>query len=481
MDGAAEKEQSLIRRLKRRLSGRRFRASFKAWGARFLLIAGGVTMLVPLAWMIVTSLKDEAALREQPNSWRVSMPRPKDELTLGLDFVYVTRDDFSETMLEDFEEDGTERVEMLSGEARIDANAKVGRGSLSCVWDLTMREAAGVRIVPPAPIRVEGVEGIVFWADGNRSGHHLELEVETDKGRFVTHQPWTLDFDGWRELSAHFMEDTRLKTMPLLVLRNGRDEPKPLQLGPTEALDLEIRALEFKVGRVGRLAAYVNRLTVNFLGVWKLIPFGKYFRITILVAVFVTFCQVLTSSLAGYAFARLDFPYRDKIFYIYLATLMIPGDVTMIPRFILVRKLGLYDSFWVLVLPGISSAFGTFLMRQFFRTIPKELEEAARIDGCSRFGVWWRIMLPLSKPALASLSVLSFMGAWNMFLWALITTKSEHLRMLQVGINGIASTVGNQYNLMMAGALMALIPTVTIFMAAQKAFRRGLMTSGLKG
>ncbi|MBP1655281.1 MAG: sugar transporter permease, partial [Bacteroidetes bacterium] len=163
----------------------------------------------------------------------------------------------------------------------------------------------------------------------------------------------------------------------------------------------------------------------NFVNAFQAAPFGRFYFNSLFVASAVTLGQLFTCSLAAYAFARLRFWGRDTLFYIFLGTMMVPGQVTMIPGFMVLHWLGWIDTYAALIVPGLASAFGTFLLRQFFLTIPRDLEDAAAIDGCSRFGVLWRIILPLSRPALATLAIFTFMGVFNDFLWALIVVSSE--------------------------------------------------------
>ena len=162
----------------------------------------------------------------------------------------------------------------------------------------------------------------------------------------------------------------------------------------------------------------------NYPKAWNAVPFARGYMNSIFVAVTVTFGQVFTSSLAAYAFARLSFPGRDKLFLGYLGTMMIHGAVTMIPVFILLRKLGWIDTYKALIIPSMFSAYGTFMLRQFFMSLPTDLEDAAKIDGCSLFGIYTKIILPLSKPALATLTIFTFMGSWMSFMWPLIVTNS---------------------------------------------------------
>lgn len=219
----------------------------------------------------------------------------------------------------------------------------------------------------------------------------------------------------------------------------------------------------------------------NFSRALQAAPFGRYYLNSLFVAVSVTIGQLITCSMAAYAFARLQFKGRDILFYIFLGTMMIPYQVTMIPSFMVLYWLGWIDSYKAMIVPGLASAFGTFLLRQFFLTIPKELEEAAYIDGCSKFRVLWQIIIPLSKPALAALAIFTFMGTFNDFIWALIVVNSEHLRTVQLGLAVFRDRYTTDWDLLMAGSVMATVPILIVFFFAQKYFIKGITLSGIKG
>lgn len=219
----------------------------------------------------------------------------------------------------------------------------------------------------------------------------------------------------------------------------------------------------------------------NYALAWKAVPFARFYLNSIYVSLCVTAGQVVTSAMAAYAFARLQFPGRDKIFFGYLATMMIPGAVTMIPVFILLRMLGWIDSYKAVILPGIFTAYGTFLLRQFFLTLPKELEDAAKIDGCSYFGIFWRIILPLSKPALATLTTFTFMGSWLNFMWPLIVINTHTKFTLPVGLAYFQSLHTTDWTLLMAGSLMMIFPILIVFMVTQRYFVEGIKLTGIKG
>jgi multiple sugar transport system permease protein len=219
----------------------------------------------------------------------------------------------------------------------------------------------------------------------------------------------------------------------------------------------------------------------NYTDVLQQAPFARWFVNTLVVTVVVVLGNLLFCSLAGYAFARIRFVGREFVFVLILATLMVPFQVVIIPTFLIVKTFGLIDTLGALVLPNLASAFGIFMLRQFFRTLPIELEEAARIDGASRLGILLKIVLPLSGPALATLAVIMFMWTWNDFLWPLITIYSPNNMTLQLGLATFQGAHQTNTNLLMAANVMSMLPVLLLFFLAQRYFVRGIATTGLKG
>ncbi len=219
----------------------------------------------------------------------------------------------------------------------------------------------------------------------------------------------------------------------------------------------------------------------NYVTIWSKIDFGRFYFNTIKLTVIITLLQLATCSLAAYAFAKIDFPERNALFVAYIATLIVPFQVIMVPQFILFRRLGLVNRHLALILLQAFSPFGVFLMRQFYLSVPNELVEAARIDGLSEFGIYRKIMLPLSKPALASLTIFTFVFVWNDFLGPLIYLHSGHLRTIQLGIRMFISQYTAEYALIMAASVCSLIPVVIVFLACQRYFVEGITLTGLKG
>lgn len=211
------------------------------------------------------------------------------------------------------------------------------------------------------------------------------------------------------------------------------------------------------------------------------VPIGRWVLNSIGVSLTVTFLQVLTSAMAAYAFTRLNFRGRNAIFVLFLATLMVPFQVMIVPLFIELRYLGMLDSYAGLIIPEIAMPFGVFLLRQAFLGLPRELEEAAFVDGAGHIRIFFTMLLPLSKPALATVAVFSFMGSWNNFLWPLIVINNRDLMTLPLGLSSLSSRFVTDWNLLLAGATISVLPIVAVFLFAQRYVLKGVAMSGLKG
>ncbi len=219
----------------------------------------------------------------------------------------------------------------------------------------------------------------------------------------------------------------------------------------------------------------------NYTQVWQQLPIGRYFVNSLAVAGLTTLGQVITSSLAAYAFARLRFRGRSLLFTFYLGTLIIPSQVTLIPNYILIRLLHWHNTYAGLIVPFVVSMFSTFLLRQFFLAIPLDLEEAARIDGASHLRIYSQIILPLAKPALATVVIFAFLGSWNNFLWPLVVIDSPSLTTVPLSIVAFQGQFITNWNLLMAAATMALAPVLIVYLLAQRYFVEGIALSGQGG
>jgi multiple sugar transport system permease protein len=221
----------------------------------------------------------------------------------------------------------------------------------------------------------------------------------------------------------------------------------------------------------------------SYRTLFDLVPMERMLGNSLFVAISGAGGQVLVSAMAAYAFARLEWRGREVVFLLYLGTMMVPSQVTLIPLFILIRELGWVNSYQGLILPGLFSAFGTFLLRQSFLAMPRDLEEAAFIDGANHLTIFWRIVLPLARPALATLAVLSFMQYWNAYLWPLFVARQDLFMTLPVGLAKLQGgpRALTQWNVVMAGAVITVLPILIAYLLAQKWFVRSVTLSGIKG
>lgn len=209
-------------------------------------------------------------------------------------------------------------------------------------------------------------------------------------------------------------------------------------------------------------------------------PIFRWLFNSVFVASAHTLLVLFVDSLAAYAFARLRFPGREPLFFAIIATMIVPGQVTLIPVFLTVQKLGWFNTYTALIVPGAAGAFGVFLLRQFMLGIPRDLEEAAALDGCGLWTIYWRVVLPLARPALATLAIFSFLGSWNDFMWPLIVTNEIAMRTLPIGITIFEGRYTTEYGVMMAAATVATLPVVLAFLVFQKQIVKGIALSGLK-
>jgi multiple sugar transport system permease protein len=219
----------------------------------------------------------------------------------------------------------------------------------------------------------------------------------------------------------------------------------------------------------------------NYTSIWRELPVNRWILNSVLVAATGVLGHLIFCSMSAYAFARIRFPLREPLFYLFLVTMLIPGQVQLIPNFVLMRNLNWIDTYWALIMPGLAGAFGTFLLRQFFMTLPRDLEDAARVDGASYWRIFRSIVLPLSGPALATVAVFTFIEKWNDFIWPLVVINSTEKMTLPLGLAYLNSTRSTDWTRLMAGDMISLIPMILVFAFAQRYFVRGISLTGLKG
>ncbi|MDY0410204.1 carbohydrate ABC transporter permease [Virgibacillus soli] len=264
--------------------------------------------------------------------------------------------------------------------------------------------------------------------------------------------------------------------------------PKMYPVGITEYFEHWKKARDAEKADDTEGAAYhrevmSNIVTDTFSGfktLFKQNNMGRWFLNSLYIGIVVTIGILLFDSMAGYVLAKKKFPGRNLIFWLIISTMMIPGQVTLVPLFIMVRDLNLMDTHWALILPDLSMVFGVFLMRQFMYSIPDELIEAAKIDGASEWRTFWKIVLPLAKPGLAALGIFTFMNVWNSFLWPIIVLNNSDLYTLPVGLKTLQDANLASFKLLMSGAAIAAIPMIIVFLIFQKHFVKGLTLGGVK-
>jgi len=222
-------------------------------------------------------------------------------------------------------------------------------------------------------------------------------------------------------------------------------------------------------------------ILTNYVQAWREVPFPRYFLNTIFMAVCIVLGVLTTSALAAYAFAKFEFWGRETIFIFFLSMMIVPQAVYLVPSFIILSSLGWVDTYMALIVPWLAQIFSIFLLRQQFRTIPNDYYDAALIDGCSRLGFLWRVLVPLSKPTMITIGLFALLGSWNSFIWPLIMTNSDKLRPIQVGLSYFAQEQGTEYGLMMAAATFCVTPVIIIYFIAQKQVIESYAKSGIKG
>ena len=219
----------------------------------------------------------------------------------------------------------------------------------------------------------------------------------------------------------------------------------------------------------------------NYVHAWQAAPFARYYLNSVVMTIGIVVGHLVFDALAAYAFARLRFPAKNAIFLLLLTTMMVPQFVTIIPAFSIVVQLHWIDTYWALIIPRMADVFGIVLLRQYFSTIPKEIEEAARLDGCGRIRTFLQVVIPLSTASLATLAIFAMLFAWNDFLWPLLVTNGDEMRTIQIGLAAFQGRYGTSWNYLMAGTLTAAIPTIVMFLIFQRSLIRGVAGTGVKG
>jgi len=327
-------------------------------------------------------------------------------------------------------------------------------------------------------VPIERIRRIILPIRGDASYHHLTLEVTVNGTTYKPTEPFVLD--------NALEEDTvwRLHGIPgelesshIPMLKTVSKQDLIKSKAPLSNAELSVK---LTIHRPAYLAIVWDKLTSNYRNLWKAVPFNRYFINSVFIATASTLLTLFFCSLGGYAFAKYQFRGKTILFGILLASMMIPFQVLLVPLFGLMYDIGWLNSYNAIIIPFSVGAFGVFLMRQFIVTIPSELLDAARIDGCSEFGIYYRIVLPIIKPALGALTIYTFLSSWNGYLWPLIVLRDEGKYTLPIGLANLVGIYRQDYGMLMAGTLLSLLPIIILFLAMQREFVQGITLGGVK-
>ena len=385
--------------------------------------------------------------------------------------------DFNRTPIEDVEWTATSEIG-----ARIRPSTDT-QTLASLSYDFRDGNTRYITATIPTPVPMDQIRRMTLPIRGDASYHRLSLAVSVPNrsGNDVTYQPtrpFVLENALWQdtvwrlhgipgELEASHITMNQVETDTTV-------EPKP----DTQAGNL--LRLQLTIHQPAYLSIVWDKLTSNYRNLWKTVPYGRYFINSVFIATASTLLTLFFCSLGGYAFAKYQFRGQKVLFGILLASMMVPFQVLLVPLFGLMYDIGWLNSYKAIVIPFSVGAFGVFLMRQFIVTIPSELLDAARIDGCSEFGIYYRIVLPIIKPALGALTIYSFLGSWNGYLWPLIILRDEAKYTLPIGLANLVGIYRQDYGMLMAGTLLSLMPIVILFLAMQREFVQGITLGSVK-
>ncbi|MCG9130358.1 ABC transporter permease subunit [Candidatus Poribacteria bacterium] len=359
----------------------------------------------------------------------------------------------------------------------------------SLSYDFQDTDTLHIATTIPTPVPIDQIRRITLPIRGDASYHRLSLTVSVLQpaetlniaSNGVTYQPtrpFVLESALWKDTvwRLHGIPG-ELESSHITMLRTETDNTalSTIGVGPGSQLFLQLT-----IHQPPYLSIVWDKLTSNYRNLWKTVPYNRYFINSVFIATASTLLTLFFCSLGGYAFAKYQFRGQKILFGILLASMMVPFQVLLVPLFGLMYDMGWLNSYKAIIIPFSVGAFGVFLMRQFIVTIPSELIDAARIDGCSEFGIYYRIVLPIIKPALGALTIYSFLGSWNGYLWPLIILRDEAKYTLPIGLANLVGIYRQDYGMLMAGTLLSLMPIIILFLAMQREFVQGITLGGVK-
>ena len=346
-----------------------------------------------------------------------------------------------------------------------------------------------ISAIIPTPVPIDRIRRLMLPVRGDASYHRLSLtvsvlhsgEATNDTSNGITYQPtrpFVLENALWKDAVWRLQGipgELESSHITMHRVETGNAAPSIVKAGTENQLFLQL-----SIHQPSYLSIVWDKLTSNYRNLWKTVPYNRYFINSVFIATASTLLTLFFCSLGGYAFAKYEFRGQQILFGILLASMMVPFQVLLVPLFGLMYDIGWLNSYKAIIIPFSVGAFGVFLMRQFIVTIPSELLDAARIDGCSEFGIYYRIVLPIIKPALGALTIYSFLGSWNGYLWPLIILRDEAKYTLPIGLANLVGIYRQDYGMLMAGTLLSLMPIVILFLAMQREFVQGITLGSVK-
>lgn len=347
------------------------------------------------------------------------------------------------------------------------------------VWyDFSRAKGFSLKAVFPLPVAPDAFHNITIPLRADKSWHEVYLKIEFGGQAYKGEEGLPLANDIWQEATWQLETPEEKDTK----IHHVKDYIPLVDAGKSTFAEPGKMLVTMTVRRMSHASAIVHKFTRNYEEALRFIPFMKYVRNSVFLVIMNVLGQIVSCSLIAYAFARLQWPGRDFFFVVLLGTMMLPPQVTMIPVFLIVKKLGWFNTLYPLWVPAFFGVpFFIFLLRQFMKTIPSDLEDAAKIDGCGYFGIYARIIVPLIKPALAAIGIFTFMGTWNNFMGPLIYVNDQRLYPLSLGLFMFQTTHGAHFGMMMAASMLMTLPVIVIFFLAQKYFIQGVTLTGMKG
>ena len=372
------------------------------------------------------------------------------------------------------------KVAMVKWSSDSDTVQQVGEPITSLSYDYRDNNTVSLSATVSSPVPIDRIRRVIIPIRGDASYHRLSLTVSKGSTGYKPKHPFVLDTALWKDSDWRLhgmpgeLESSHIPMQQFFLKQDLIKSVAP----PSETEDNIL--LQLTIHRPAYLSIVWHKLTANYKNLWEAVPYNRYFINSVFIATASTLLTLFFCSLGGYAFAKYQFKGKAILFGILLASMMVPFQVLLVPLFGLMYDIGWLNSYKAIIIPFSVGAFGIFLMRQFIVTIPSELIDAARIDGCSEFGIYYRIVLPIIKPALGALTIYSFLSSWNGYLWPLIVLRDEAKYTLPIGLANLIGIYRQDYGMLMAGTLLSLLPIIVLFLAMQREFVQGITLGSVK-